>query len=297
MNFSCKHQLYIIFYVKPIYIMTTITDILKNNISNDKNTNNMLPFIIINSNDKQLLIKLTNSTNNVICKLNYQYIYSLLKSKNVDPEYFCPLGDIWINRLADNNPINVLLVNTNISIKPIDYIKIDNYYNYSIWKPVGPSGYSSLGFVASIQKPKNNIIRLIPNMFLSEYKNNTAVIEGRNTNMNEYDLLATINEKFYTINKSLFTSKNTNNELKKNDDDCDVWSIKNDNGISLLEDVNPWYDEKKIEHENSTEYFTDIEDLIVEPEPNKPYNKNFFILVCSLLLLISLMVGAKYLYK
>lgn len=281
--------------------MTTITDILKNDVSNDKNTNNMLPFIIINSNDTQLLIKLTNSTNNVICKLNYQYIYNLLKSKNVDPEYFCPLGDIWINRLADHTPITILLVNTNISTKPIDYIKIDNYYNYSIWKPVGPNGYSPLGFIASIQKPTNNIIRVIPDMFLSEYKNNTSVIEGRNTNMNEYDLLATINGKFYTINKSLFTSKNTNNDFKKNDDDCDVWSIKNDNGISLLEDINPWYEEKKIAHEKSNENFIDTEELnpkpISKPVQDKPYNKNFFILVCSLLLLISLMVGAKYLYK
>jgi hypothetical protein len=294
--------------------MISITDISKNNISQNKEKNNNLPFLIINSpdvNTTKLLLKLPagkdDNKTNIICKLNYQYIHFLLKSNNITPEYFCPLGDIWINKELNENPINILLVNTSVSIKPIDYIKIDNYWSFSIWKPVCPDGYNALGFVASAQKPSINMVRVLSSTLLTEYNNTTVPIRGRNINMNEYDLLTTIGEKFYTINKSMFIKNNeiTNKGDLISNDDCDVWSIKHEYGISLLEDDDPWYDEKKVEYDKLSPYSTSInisENFTQDNEdiqgviPEKPYI-NFNIIVCSLLLLISLMISMRYYYK
>ena len=161
--------------------MIHITDIFKNNVSTNKELNNNLPFVIINTpnvNNTTLLIKIPNTGNSdIIYKLNYQYIYQLLKANNVDPENFAPLGDIWFNKTP--TIVNIILINIKISVKPVDYIKIDNYYNLSIWKPIGPTGYNAVGFIASVTKPSNNVIRLIPNVFLTEYNNKNLYYQGK----------------------------------------------------------------------------------------------------------------------
>lgn len=295
--------------------MITITDILKTNITSNKELNNNLPFILIstpNVNETQLLFKVPNAPkNNIIYKLNYQYIYNLLKSNNIDPTFFSPMGDLWFNDVP--SIVNILLVNTKISVKPIDYIKIDNYYNLSIWKPIGPSGYTALGFIASVQKPSITIIRLIPNIFLKEYNNDGIISDGRNTNMNEYDLLATINEKYFTLDKSIFIKNDCGKdnicaESVDSTESCDVWSMKNENGITLLEDDEPWYKEKKFEHEqlllqngspseDITDTFDENVNEEVKPENKIKYNVNFNIIACSLLFLISIMIGFKYFWK
>lgn len=271
--------------------MITLTDILKNNITTNKDINNSLPFLIISVaevNKTQLLVKYPNVLNNdAIWKLNYQEIYKILKSNNVDPEYFAPLGDLWFNK----NPtiVNIILVNTNISQKPIDYIKMDNFNNLSIWKPIGKDGYNALGFIASIQKPTTNMVRLIPNIFLKEY-NNTNVSSTRNINMNEYDLLTLINEKYYTINKSLFYN-NIDNDNNSNGS----WSNYSINGVTLIEDDNPWYVEKQQEHD------------ILEPENNIIFDEplimetnnttNYRYIICSFILFMMLILGWRYVGK
>jgi len=50
------------------------------------------------------------------------------------------------------------------------------------------------------------MLRLLPHVFLKEF-NNSKMAENRNTNMNEYDLLATISEKYYTIDKLIFVKR------------------------------------------------------------------------------------------
>lgn len=302
--------------------MINITDIFKNNISSNKEINNSLPFIIINPqniNETRLLVKIPNTSDfDIIYKLNYSYIYQLLKSNNIDPENFAPLGDMWFNKSP--TIANVLLINTRISIKPMDYIKIDNYCNLSIWKPIGPTGYTAIGFIASSIKPSNNIVRLVPNIFLTPYNNNNIITEGRNINMNEYNLLATINEKYFTINKSMFVKKtckieNNDNETSdgsssddSNINKCDVWSIKNANGITLLEDDEPWYVNKKSEHEKLSKTDTHLSDDFIEninntesiDDPKDNGDKsvvNFNFIACSLLFLISIMIGFRYFWK
>lgn len=268
--------------------MITITDILKNTISQNKDINNSLPFIIISVvdiNKTQLLIKIPNISNNdAIWKLNYQEIYKTLNTHNVDPQYFAPLGDLWFNKNPTN--ANIILVNTNISQKPIDYIKIDNFNNLSIWKPLGKDGYNALGFIASIQKPTTNVVRLIPNIFLKEY-HNTNASESRNINMNEYDLLATINEKYYTINKALFY----NNDGDSNES----WSNYSINGVTLMEDNNPWYIEKQHEHNILEPQETFIEDESVIVDDNNKTNYKY--IICSFILFIALILGWRYMGK
>ena len=296
--------------------MINILDIFKNKISiNDAKINN-LPFIIINYNtnnldDYSLVVKINGPNtsrsnleiglphNDNIFKLNYQKVYNVLKSNNINPMQFAPLGDIWSNKTP--NVFNILLVNTNISIKPIDYVKIDNYYNYTIWKPIGPNGYSPLGFLASINKPSVNMLRLLPNAFLKEF-HNSNMAESRNTNMNEYDLLATINEKYYTIDKLIFV-KRSDTELNKNTPEIlDVWTKQTKGEITLLEDDDPWHADKKMEHDkllNNKEEVNDTEntDMTEETEVEEVKCINFNLIACSLLFLITLMISVRYFWK
>ncbi len=287
--------------------MTNILDIFKNKLSANNAINNNLPFIILNCNatnldDNSLIIKVPGPPNDNIFKLNYQKIYNMLKTNGIEPTHFAPLGDIWFNEVPTK--INILLVNIKISIKPIDYVKIDNYYNYTIWKPIGPIGYSAVGYIASQHKPSVNMVRLLPNAFLKEF-NNTNIAGGRNINMNEYDLLSTINEKYYTIDKLIFIkSDNINTNIIGNNKEVEnIWIKQTEGDITLLEDDEPWHMDKKNEHDKLVEQnitiTTDIEDTEIDEEPeNEKINYiNFNIIACSLLFLISLMISLRYFWK
>ncbi len=288
--------------------MINIHDIFKNKLSVNNVINNNLPFIILNCNatnldDNSLIVKIPGPPNDNIFKLNYQKIYNALKINGINPTHFAPLGDIWFNKIPVT--INILLVNIKISIKPIDYVKIDNYYNYTIWKPIGPIGYSAIGYIASQHKPSVNMIRLLPNAFLKEFNNNN-IVEGRNINMNEYDLLSTINEKYYTIDKLIFIKSDNINTNTINDDNkeiINIWVKQTEGDITLLEDEDPWHVDKKNEHDKLLEenqlttVDTDNTEIDGELENEKINCLNFNFIACSLLFLISLMISLRYFWK
>ena len=137
--------------------------------------------------------------------------------------------------------------------------------------------------------------------------------------MNEYDLLATINEKYFTINKSLFVKNLCKNNTESVDDNsmdtktnsCDVWSMQNGNGITLLEDEDPWYKNKQSEHEkllqnnsNTEDYNTEntqdiknTQDTQESEDNDKSCFINFNVIACSLLFIISLMISFRFFWR
>jgi hypothetical protein len=96
---------------------------------------------------------------------------------------------------------------------PIDFVKIDNYIDICIWKPICPTGYRELGLVASLNKPSVRSIRVINFKYLKEYNKETEV-KGRNTSMNEFNFLSNIEIKKLTVDQTkLLISFNKNEKL------------------------------------------------------------------------------------
>ena len=114
--------------------------------------------------------------------------------------------------------------------------------------------------------------------------------------------MATINEKYYTIDKLIFV-KRSDTELNKNTPEIlDVWTKQTKGEITLLEDDDPWHADKKMEHDkllNNKEEVNDTEntDMTEETEVEEVKCINFNLIACSLLFLITLMISVRYFWK
>ena len=181
-----------------------ITDIFGNKINNNEIINNNLPFIIIHGNPKLLLSHKIDG----IWKIILPSLHQILNSNNFNPQLFHTVGDIWLNAQELPNKIMILLANSNklISAYPIDYVKIDTYVDTNIWKPITPPGFQEIGLIASSIKPSITDIKVINSKYLIEY-DGELITKGRNTNMNEFNLLSNIESKKFTINKIKFLNK------------------------------------------------------------------------------------------
>lgn len=216
---------------------TVITDIFGNKILPDNN--NIIPFLLINTTQPYLLFEKVSelSENDNILKIKLPYLYQILNANNINSSDYSSLGDIWISTKNIPSELSVILVNNDnkISSYPIDFIKIDNYYNINIWKPVNPKGYQEIGLIASPNKPSLRSMRVINNNFIIEI-NNESIVKGRNTNMNEFNLLSNIGINKFTINRSKFinylnnvkiSSRQNNNLILKNNEDEKInYSVK-----------------------------------------------------------------------
>lgn len=169
-----------------------ITDILGNEISSDN-----IPFIIIHTNQPYSVLE--NLADN-IWKIKLPAIFHILYINKINPNHFSPMGDIWYSTVPTN--IQILLINNDndLSRYPIDFVKIDNYLNLSIWKPISPKGFTGIGLIASSEKPSLRSMKVINDKFITPYNHETMNI-GRNTNANEFHLLSNIELKQYTIDK------------------------------------------------------------------------------------------------
>lgn len=188
----------------------TITDIFGNKISNDKDNNNTLPFILLHISQPHLVLeKIIGTAMDTICKLKLPIIFRILYKYNINPTQFAPLGDIWISTTTLPKEVTILLINNNnkISTFPIDFVKIDSYRNINIWKPVCQIGYKELGLITGETKPSLKSMKCVNEKYLIKYQSPATVI-GRNTNMNEYSLLSNIDLQRYTINKNKILNKN-----------------------------------------------------------------------------------------
>lgn len=216
-----------------------ITDIFGNKINNDKD-NSKLPFILIHTTQPSLVLEKVSKAPEIdgIWKLVLPSIFHVLHINNLNPDNFAQVGDIWLPSPALPKKVIILLVNnnSNISQYPIDYIKLDSYTDFNIWKPISPKGYQEIGLIASYTKPSLRAMKVINNKYLSEYTNK-SIVKGRNTNMNEFNLLSNIEIKKYTINKN---DNNVANDIIT-DDKTQSWTTHEGKRVILIEPDIPWY--------------------------------------------------------
>lgn len=225
-----------------------ITDIYSNNITDDKDTNNLLPFIIINTKPSLLLEKVQSyRTNNPdsTWKINLKKLFTVLYTHNINPNNFAPLGDLWFPTQNLPPNINILLVNgdSRISSFPTNFVSIDD----SVWKPVCPSGFNEIGLIFSPTKPSLRSMKVINKKYLIKYNKLNTVIDKKTT-MNEFNFLSLIGIDKFTINRELFYGDNN-----KHTDDDSVWKTQEGKNVVLIQPSVPWYINKhKDTHEHDT---------------------------------------------
>lgn len=202
-----------------------ITDIFGNKISQNKDINDNLPFILIHCYRPNVILEnvsihCENQLSDSIWELKSSTVYHILFLNNITGYNFKPLGDIWFPNNKLPSKISILMTNSNnniISEYPIDFVKIDNYIDVCIWKPICPNNYRELGLVASQSKPSVRSIKVINYKFLKEYCKETRV-KDRNTNMNEYNFLSNIEIKKFTIDKVKLSQYLNNSSPNENTD-------------------------------------------------------------------------------
>lgn len=255
-------------------------NIIINNINGKKCVNNNTGFLFIRYNSKatlDLLKILIPYKNGYIYKPNPSLISKILYYHELNPAKFCPLGDNWFHKDNCNDKFIVLVnKNRNFSSNPIDFIKVDNFDEYSIWKPVCRDGYEELGLVVSSFKPSLNSMRVINKDIIKE-----------NGYKNELNLLFNPEIKNFSLDKNKINRLNLTSS-----------------NILLQESVNPWYINKKknIEEsllkENKNEssgppkVLTTTSKILNLERFNIKYDFN--ILACSLLILIIVLVLVRF---
>jgi len=217
-----------------------ITDIYGNVVPKDREVSNNYPFILIHTTQPQLMLQkiTTENANDGIWKVNIPTVEHILYNNQIDPNTFSPLGDIWLNSNELPNKFTILLVNNNpsISMYPIDFVKIDNYIDISIWKPIAPRGYYEMGLVASHNKPPLKSLKVVNTKYLMDFKSEMPVVD-KNTAMNEFNLLSNVDAKKFTINRTKFMQKSN-----------DVSISQKDNGDSILKDQSGYLKVDKVEN-------------------------------------------------
>jgi len=251
-----------------------ITDIFNNKIYTD---GDKYQFLIIHT-DKphSLLTKLSNVSNiDGIWKLNMHTIKKVLHAKNINPNLFNSAGDIWLPTSLLPNKMELLIVNDSVSVHPVDYIKIDSYTDLNIWKPVSPNNYNEIGFIASQNKPPLDQTKVINKAYLLEIEGQSSIV-GRNSNMNEFNLLGNINSSSHTIDKT---------KLKKR-----VWkSSMEGKKTVLLEPEIPWYTMK--EQDKIEPKTINIKSIMLQEQID------INVIISSLSLIILLLIVISYCFK
>lgn len=184
-----------------------ISDIFGNKLPKDLDANNRLPFILIHTTQPYLLLnQVTNiSKYDNIWTLLGERILHALYMHSINPRQFAPLGDIWFPSKTLPKEMKIILANISspLSAYPVDYVKLDNYHDTFIWNPIPPAGYKAVGLVASVDKPSTRKIKVINEKYLVNYNKQTQMV-GKNTSMNEFNLLSHIGINKYTINRTMF---------------------------------------------------------------------------------------------
>jgi hypothetical protein len=277
-----------------------ITDIFNNKVSPSKA--HILPFILIHTNKPHLILTKVSDILNTdgVWKPIQPVISKILHANNINPDRFGTLGDIWFPYTTLPQQLVIPLVNSNISSHPLDYVKIDNYANLNIWKPVAPNHYHEIGLVVSLGKPKLNEVRVLDRKYITPYAGQSDIVL-RNTNMNEYHLLANIESIKHTIYKDLLKEKINIDPINTIQQSLDpLPSIAKNNGkwdtcegkkFVLIEPDTPWYKSKN----NSTP----SESIKNEPTQTEPISKqiDLNVIICSLSLFMLLLFVIRYYFN
>jgi len=284
-----------------------ITDIFGDNLLKNNQIYNKLPFLMMHSTQPSLLLNKISNSYDSIWKICLPSLNNILHYYDINPQYFSILGDIWFPYIDLPDTVTILLTNidNNLSSYPIDFIKIDTYVNTNIWKPICPNGFTGLGLITEINKPSLKSLKIINNNFITKYIGNSIVV-GRNTNMNEFNLLSNIEFEKYTIDKNklnpmslkVISNKSKQNKYcklispnifkshnieKKNQDQFNniPWKTCIGKKVILVQPSTTWYNKKKLSSQP-------IENKDINFVNKKKMDSN--VIVCSLLLLILLLI-------
>ncbi|ARF11396.1 hypothetical protein Klosneuvirus_1_253 [Klosneuvirus KNV1] len=180
-----------------------ITDIYSNKLSQDKDMNGLLPFIIINITQPLFLLEKVKyiNDNDSIWKINLRRMFAMLYTHGINPSGFSLLGDLWFPSQSLPQKVQILLVNVDnrLSQFPINFVNIDQ----NIWKPVGPDGFQAIGLIHATTKPSLRSLKVVNKSYLLPY-NKTSPIIDKKTSMNEFNLLSIIGIDRYTIDRTQF---------------------------------------------------------------------------------------------
>jgi len=243
-----------------------------------------LPFIFIQTNEPELLLKLVNkSRNDSIWKICNNKIKTILCNNKIDPKKYISFGNLWFptknNRILPSK-LTIPLVNTNknISKHPKDFIKVrGNVDGMNIWKSIGDDDYMDLSLLASIKKPLINDSIIINKKFIEEYIGKNELNNGK-TNMNEFYFLSyqghnkisinymhcndnnivNINDSRHNINNEMLEIQNEYEKINDYQVTRDI--INNNASENMIEKFNNWKSQKGRN--------------VVLIEPNEPWYKN-----------------------
>ena len=181
---------------------SAITDLYGNSVI----PNNLNPFILMHIEDPNIILKEIDThvcnQNGSFWTFNSKNISYLLNKFGLNSSNYAPLGHIWFPVSHLRGRVVLLLVNMNklISSYPLDYIKVNQFGDGYIWKPVSPDGYTEIGYMYSLHKPSIKQMRVVSNEYVVE-----KYIKGKsfkkNTIMNEYNYLGQTDSSFFTIKK------------------------------------------------------------------------------------------------
>ena len=236
-----------------------VSDLDGNSILND----NDVPFIVLHLERPEILLEEIDPSvcnqKDSIWRFRKKSIVYALNKYGLSPNKFGPLGHIWFPTPYVINGSVFVLANTSkkVSTFPKDYIKLDRYGEGYIWKPVAPVGYEALGYVYSIHKPSNGLIRVVHKSYIKKF-NRKMYNFVKNTSMNEFNYLGQMDSPRYTLirnnsdTESLDAYKingeltSYNKKTKRRNPEAYDWDVESDiQSIGTdLESIDSWITQK-----------------------------------------------------
>lgn len=220
-----------------------MNDIKIMSIDGDTHVNSNTPFLIIETTTIFKYLTLAYSDKNIsIYKININKINDILAMFKIRP-CFRPLGDIFIDKVLNVIPNNILLANTcrsnvcdKIITKPTNFITIKSLGDGYLWKAHGTKHrvkYECIGVMFSINKPNINDYAVVNKSFLTPalqlYESSAPFILPT-----IYGMFTINNEPLYTLNKYNFF--NTVDKFQKSS-----WEAIRGKYVTLSESDHPWY--------------------------------------------------------
>lgn len=181
-----------------------VSDLFGYNITNDS------PIIVINTdNINEFITKIAKnqSDGTSVWRYNKSKIDDILESRNVDPNNFVVLGDLFYKKGLSYK--SLILGNKNICYLPTAYEEIISYSNGKIVRPFYISGNDKIYTVGLfyIEKPNDldvTEIGIIPNDFTVKIKRNMGQTNQLKSSLdvNEFGLLSSTELGITTISKN-----------------------------------------------------------------------------------------------
>lgn len=182
-----------------------VTDIFGNTLKKGDPENSKQPFLLLHTVQPDLLIMPVSSRSKEAFNFIYPAVMHVLYYNSIDPSSYAPVGSFFIKEGILPKKMIFILVNTDTQLSsfPTDFVEIGSVGDCTIWKPVAPIGYVGLGYYASYKKPSTTVMRTVNKAATKRYSR-ARIISGKSINMNEFNLLGTINTQRYTVDRTVF---------------------------------------------------------------------------------------------